>query len=311
MKLPFAPAWCATPSSYGVRLATAAVVWCLALIPAATFAAQSAEATAASPAFPPHVIPGSELRVLPENSHGRRYQLSISLPASYATAKDRRYPVVYACDGYWDFEKLHAIYGTLVYDKVIPEVIIVGLGYAGENLDYGRLRRWELSPVPAELPNGGHAADFLRSLETEIIPFVEREYRADPKHRVLTGGSLGGLFTLFAMYTKPELFGGYIAAGPAAADGHDWLLGYEEKFVKSGRPLNARLYVAGGGNESPWFLAGITRYHARVTSRKHPGLAYEYRVIEGERHAGMQIETYTRGLRYVFAPLAPESGPLP
>lgn len=309
MKLPFAPAWFATLRSHCAALAAAVVVGSVVFTPSAISAAETPAAPAA--AFPPHVIPDSHLRVLPVSTHGRRYQLSISLPASYATAKDRRYPVVYAADGYWDFEKLHAIYGTLVYDKVVPEVIIVGLGYAGENLNYGRLRVWELSPVAHDGPDSGHAADFLHSLETEIIPFVEREYRADPKHRVLTGGSLGGLFTLYAMYTKPELFGGYIAAGPAVVVGNDWLLGYEDAFVKSGRPLNARLFVAGGGNESPGFLAGITRYNQRVSTRKLPGLAYQYRVIEGERHAGMQIETYTRGLRFVFAPLAPESGPLP
>lgn len=311
MKLPFAPARIAGSRSHRTLIAGAVVSLIAALHPFAACAAESAPPASSAAAFPPHIIPGSELRVLPENSHGRHYQLSIALPASYATARNQRYPVVYACDGYWDFEKIHAIYGTLVYDRMVPEVIIVGLGYAGENPDYGRLRRWELSPVPQELPNGGHAADFLQSLETEIIPFVEREYRADPQHRVLTGGSLGGLFTLYAMYAKPGLFGGYIAAGPAAADGNDWLLGYEEQFVKSGRALNARLFVAGGGNESPRFLGGITRYNARVTSRKHPGLAYQFRIIEGERHAGMQIESYTRGLRFVFEPLAPESGPLP
>ncbi len=51
------------------------------------------------------------------------------------------------------------------------------------------------------------------------------------------------------------------------------------------------------------------RFNARVASRHYAGLAYQFRFIDGERHAGGQIETYTRGLRFVFAPLAPESGP--
>src|SRR5512140_4013853 len=101
-----------------------------------------------APSYPPHTIPGSELRVLPTNGAGRHYQLSVGLPASYARETGRRYPVVYVTDGYWDFQKLDAIRGSLVFDKVAPEVIIVGLGYAGENLDYGDLRAWELSPVP-------------------------------------------------------------------------------------------------------------------------------------------------------------------
>ena len=47
-----------------------------------------------------------------------------------------------------------------------------------------------------------------------------------------------------------------------------------------------------------------------MTSRNLPGLTYEFRIIDGERHAGMQLEAYTRGLRFVVpALLAPERGP--
>jgi predicted alpha/beta superfamily hydrolase len=268
-------------------------------------------ADAPPPAFPPHTIPNSQLRVLPRNAAGRQYQLHISVPGSYAKDTGKRYPVVYVTDAYWDFVKIDAIRGGLVYDKVVPEFIVVGLGYAGENLDYGNLRRWELSPVPfgdGGADASGHAADFLKTIETEVIPLVEREYRVDSSYRVLAGASLGGLFTLYSMYTKPELFQAYIAGTPAVVFGNDWLFGYEETFAKSGRSLKVRLFVSGGGNEAPGFLGGIKRFNERIASRKTAGLAYEFRIIEGERHAGMQFESYVRGLRFAFAPLAPESG---
>jgi predicted alpha/beta superfamily hydrolase len=270
-----------------------------------------ASAQASRPAFPPHTIGNSQLRVLPPTSAGRHYQLHIGLPASYAKETTRRYPVVYVTDAYWDFQKIDAIRGGLVYDKVVPEFIVVGLGYAGENLDYGTLRSWELSPAPFGAGASGHAAEFLRTIEAEIIPFVEREYRADPSYRVLAGASLGGLFTLYSMYTRPDLFQAYIAATPAVVVGNNWLFGYEDEFAKAGRPLKARLFVSGGGNESPGFLGGILRFNQRIASRKTPGLAYEFRIIDGERHAGMQFESYVRGLRFAFVPLAPESGPSP
>jgi hypothetical protein len=47
----------------------------------------------------------------------------------------------------------------------------------------------------------------------------------------------------------------------------------------------------------------------RFTPARYPKLAYEFRVIDGERHAGNQLESYNRGLRFVFAPIAPEQGP--
>jgi len=262
--------------------------------------------------FPPHVIPNSELRVLPRTVAGRQYQLHIGLPGSYGRNPTRHYPVVFVTDAYWDFQKIAAIRGSLVYDKLVPEFIIVGLGYAGQGLDYDKLRLWELSPVPLVswgAPDSGHAAEFLHTLATEIIPFVEREYRVDPAHRVLAGSSLGGLFTLYTMYTHPELFSAYVAASPAVGVENGWLLDYELKFAATKRAVPARLFISVGGFESPDFTADSYRLNDRIKVRPYPGLAYEFRVIEGERHSGMQFESYVRGLQFVFAPLAPESGP--
>jgi len=263
-----------------------------------------------APAYPPHTIGNSQLRVLPANAAGRTYQLHVGLPAGYAANPDKKYPVVYVTDGYWDFEKLSTIRGGLVFDKVVPEFIIVGLGYAGADPDYGRLRVWELSPVQVNWnEQSGHAAEFLSTIEKEVIPLIEREYRVDPSYRVLGGASLGGLFTLYAMYTKPELFNAYIAVTPAVVLNDDWLLGYEEQFAQAGRELKGRLYVTVGENEGTGFVGGVLRYNARVASRKYPHLAYDFRIIDGERHAGMQLESYVRGLRFAFRPLAPETGP--
>ncbi|MGC4071171.1 MAG: alpha/beta hydrolase-fold protein [Nibricoccus sp.] len=262
--------------------------------------------------FPPHAIVNSQLHVLPPTSAGRHYQLHIGLPGNYGRDVNKRYPVVFVTDGYWDFEKLHVARGSLQYDKYVPEFIIVGLGYAGENPRYQDLRNWELSPVSfGDEKTSGHAAEFLKTLETEIIPYVDRQFRTDPTHRVLGGASLGGLFTLYTMYTKPELFSGYMAVTPSVIAGNNWLFGYEDAFAHAGRTLKGRLFLSVGGNEWPNFVGAVLRYNSRVVSRKYPDLAYEFRIIEGARHAGMQLESYVRGLTFVLAPLAPESGPLP
>ncbi len=259
---------------------------------------------------PRHTVPNTELRVLPPTEDGRHYQLQVHLPASHASEPERRYPVVYVTDGYWDFVTVQASYNNFVYDRVVPEAIIVGLGYAGEDLDYGKLRVWELSPVPVrDLPDSGHAERFLQTLLEVIVPLVEREYRADPEYRVLAGSSLGGLFTLYTMWTRPEAFQAYIAASPATLLQDGWLFDYEEAFAKSGRALPARLFMTGAEYEWPTFLGGIKRMHERLSKRQYPGWHYRYRLIDGERHAGTKAESYARGLRYAFEPIAPETGP--
>jgi len=273
----------------------------------ASFGARAQQPLPKVPVPNPHTV------TLPHAEQGRRYQLYVGLPPSYGKDPAKRYPVVYVTDGYWDFAKISGIGGALSYDRVVPEFITIGLGYSGENLNYGDLRRWELSPVPVDDngENSGHAADFLRVLKTQIIPLVDTEYRTDRSYRVLAGASLGGLFTLYTMFNSPDLFQGYIAATPAVTLGDNWLFRYEDQFAKSGVLPHQRLYMTVGGNESPAYFNGIVRFNQRLATRRYPGLAYEFRIIEGERHSGGVFEAYTRGLRHVFQPLAPESGPAP
>jgi len=267
----------------------------------------------AEPPFPAYTMSNSQIRVLPVTDKGRHYQLYVGLPGSYGKDPKKRYPVVYVTDGYWDFVKITSMQGGLSYDRVVPEFITIGLGYAGENPNYGDLRRWELSPRPFG-DNGeasGHAADFLQTIKTKIIPMVDAEYRTDTSYRVLAGVSLGGLFTLYTMFSSPDLFHAYIAGSPAVTVDHDWLFQYANNLVKSGVKPKGRLYMTVGGNESPAYFDGIIRFNQWLASQRQNGFDYDFHIVEGERHGGTPFESYTRGLRFAFVPRAPETGPAP
>ena len=246
--------------------------------------------------------------MLPASANGRAYELYVALPASYADHPEARYPVLYLCDGYWDFALVHAFYGNLLFDKVVPEAILVGFGYPGDKPDYENLRRWDYTPArdPSPKPGQGetgHAAEFLQVIEHQIIPFVEHEYRVDASYRVLGGSSLGGLFALYAAFARPGLFQAYVAPSPAVSFAGDWLFQYEDTFARSGRELHARLFMTGAEKEWPDSLDAVRRFDARLRERAYPGLTYEFRLVEGERHAGTKAESYNRGVRFAFAPL--------
>lgn len=259
-------------------------------------------------AYPPQVVGNSQVRVLPTSANGRSYLLYVGLPASYGQNPTRRFPVLYTCDGYWDFNMLMGFSGNLVYDKAVPEYITVGFGYVGEHPDFDALRRYDYTPVPESdgLAKSGHAKEFLSVVEKEFIPFIEREYRVDSSYRVLGGSSLGGLFTLYAMFERPGLFQAYIAPSPAVSWAQGWLLQREAETAKGPKDLKGRLFMSGAEKEWPEFLAAIQRFDRVLQDRHYPGLTYRWRLVEGERHAGTKAESYTRGLRFAFAPLAPE-----
>jgi enterochelin esterase-like enzyme len=116
---------------------------------------------AAAVSYPPHVVPNTELRVLPRTRSDRLYQLHIALPGSFREHPEKKYPVVFVTDGYWDFTTVVATYGNMVYRKNVPEMLVVGLGYAGKDPDYQKLRSdgpfadgWS-----GAVDAGGHAED--------------------------------------------------------------------------------------------------------------------------------------------------------
>jgi len=262
-----------------------------------------AETPVAAQAYPPHTVAGTELRVLPRTRPDRLYQLHIALPGSYRDHPGKKYPVVFVTDGYWDFTTVTATVGNLSYGKNLAEMIVVGLGYAGDNLDYNDLRRDDLSPLVMN-GSGGHAADFLSLIETVAIPLLEKEYRADPAHRYLMGDSLGGLFTLYALLTKPTLFQGYVADSPAVV----YLWNFERAFVAAGRTTNARVYLAMAENEEKSFRQlGLDFYRTLKADGVVPA-GLMYRTNADVRHAGGKPLSYTQGLLYVAQPIAPETG---
>jgi predicted alpha/beta superfamily hydrolase len=257
-----------------------------------------------------HIFVDAEERPIPGVTNGRDYVIYAFLPESYEAHPERRYPVVYVCDGYWDGPLIRTIYGNLLYDKTAPEFILIGFGYPGEHADYGKLRRWDYTPAVDAVPDGGapdtgHAAEFLDVIEQTIIPRVERAYRADPSYRVLAGSSFGGLFTLYALFAKPGLFQAYVAASPSVGFANDWLFHDEAEFARSAaaRAVHARVFVSGADHERPASFGAIQRFNAQMRAHATPGIQYQYRIVDGEHHAGTKGESYSRGLRFAFAPL--------
>jgi uncharacterized protein len=255
---------------------------------------------AASPAYPPVTIPGSELRTLESKSTGRTYDLYIRKPAGYDKNPDKKFPVLYLLDGQWHFKLLDAVIGGLVYDKWMPDIVVVAITYSGDKPDYEALRAMDYTPTPGPQKGSGDGPKFLKFIKTEVIPFTEANYRADPARRILGGHSLGGLFTLYAMFTEPTLFWGYLAGSPAIPWDNDFLVKQEKQFAATHKELPVRLFLAAGGAE-PLMTPGVA-FARTIATRNYVGLHWDGRVIEGERHAGVLPEFYNRGLRFLFSP---------
>ena len=270
-----------------------------AVMSLACFAAPVVAQRESARPFPAVTIPNTEVRSIHSAVTGRDYELYVYLPASPVRDPSAKHPVLYLLDGQWDFKLLASIQGGLLYDKYVPDVIIVGITYPGAKANYDSLRAVDYTPVASPSnPGSGDGAKFLSFLKTELIPFVEKNYAADPARRALMGSSLGGLFSLYALFTEPRLFSGYVAASPAVTYANRGAFATEAAYARGHTELPAKLFIAVGDQEP---LAGPVRELVDTLRRRsYRGLTFESRVIEGERHSGNKPETFNRGLRFLF-----------
>lgn len=243
-------------------------------------------------------IPGTQIRSLHSEIVRQDYRLLVSLPGGYAESQES-YPVLFVLDAQWDFPLVYALYGQQYYDGFVPALIIVGVTWGGERPDPDALRLRDFTPTEGggEGDSGG-AAKFLAFFEKELIPYVEREFRASP-HRTLAGSSLGGLFTLYALFNRPDLFDNYIASSPATPWDNGSLYAATDGFAERSAASPSRLFVAVSELES--LYEPVMDLVGRLGRNAWPGLAWASHVVAGAGHSGVKAEGDARGLQYVFA----------
>lgn len=158
----------------------------------------------------------------------RERTVRVLLPPGYELETGRRYPVLYMQDGHNLFDSATATYGT---HWAIGETMddLAASGEAGRWLvvgvdcnhgDSGMKRLDEYSPwVNAELglelsraagraSAGGEGRRYLAFLAETLKPWVDARFRTlpGPRSTGIAGSSMGGLFSLFALHERPDLF---------------------------------------------------------------------------------------------------------
>jgi hypothetical protein len=231
---------------------------------------------------------------------GQTHELIIVFPDSYWSNPNKKYPVLYFTDGYWDTPLLAAAYGNLLYDKMAPEFIMVGLSYPdGTNYGSARVRDYTYTAMWMA-PGSGKGDQFLNFLEKEVAPLIESKYHGDKDNRTLAGASLGGLFTLGAAMKTPDFFTGYIALSPAVIWDGGAVFKLEDALAKQSAQLKARMFISVGSLESSQFRGSIEQFEQQLASHQYKGLQLQSVTVEGMGHGTSKLEGYLRGLKWVW-----------
>ena len=220
-------------------------------------------------------------------------QIAIYRPAILPEFPDNVPPVIYVLDGELttDLVRAHVGYFTEIW-KELPPIMVVGI----ENKKDHSNRTRDLTPTKSQLGNGGGADEFMRFLEEELIPVVEKDHKQRP-YRVLVGSSLGGLFTIHSLLNY-SVFDAFIASSPALAWNHSSIMdGLSEKLDALD---SKKVLFFSVGNEGGKYLAHATTLDSLLVKKKLATLRHQFMYYPDETHGTAPLKGYYDGFKLIF-----------
>ncbi|CAM5761274.1 Ferri-bacillibactin esterase BesA [Labrys miyagiensis] len=246
---------------------------------------------------------------------GRTYVARVALPAE--PAPPRGFPVVYLLDG-------GACFGTMAEavrmqsrrpsTTGVDPAIVIGIGYDTDEVFDIEQRLLDLTPSTAlDFPESGGADAFLEFLAADLMPAFEGRLRIDPERRLLFGHSLGGLFALHALFTRPDLFSAVAAASPSLwwnggdTDAEKLFVGRKDRFMRDTRlmicvgelerALPPGLVKLQPGARERHMVERARDLAARLHALEDPHLEVSFIEFAGENHASVVPSAISRSLR--------------
>ena len=251
-------------------------------------------------------LTNTDVQEITSKFNNQKYQIKISYPKSYFTNKEKKYPVLYVIDAETNFGGVSYIVQRLIKDKLIPEILVVGIAYNTDYKNFYKLRSRDLTPIEdkdlrmgnkAVDPTGG-APKFSDFLEFELFPFIKEKYRIEKDDRAIYGHSYGGLYGSYALLDKPQLFNRYLLLGPSLWFKDKILVNQlTTKNLNLGR--STRLYMASGELD-----LRINDYQEEfvdlLKDKNISTLNIKSEVVENETHRTIFGVGFTNGLRFIY-----------
>jgi predicted alpha/beta superfamily hydrolase len=220
----------------------------------------------------------------------REMNLLIYLPEGYDTSITT-YPVLYDTNTFFCFTYDCGTVELLTRTADMPGMIVVGV----PSLEAGY--------VPAPYENRGEnptAADLsLKFFKEELIPFIEKNYRTND-FRVLYGHSVGGLFTMYALFNYPDLFSAYLAGSPWFQTNDQYWLKNIDKMAKVRDLADKFLFMTVGKEEAQLTIDTYTELEKWMNSQSLEGLTWKSAWVEGD-HGSMVGRNIYDGLTFIFS----------
>lgn len=229
---------------------------------------------------------------------GEERVILVRTPAGYETNK-LSYPVLYMTDGDAHMVHTSSTIEFLTQNGRIPELIVVGITNTDRTRDLTPAKSTNKNAAgQLQFPTAGGADNFLKFIETELIPQIEKDYRVQP-YRILAGHSFGGLFAIHTMISKPKLFNSYIAVSPSLQWENNEALKRATDFLNNQKEFRATLFVS-LGNE-PGAIGDAYESFREVLSKTNiKDFEWQAERMNDEDHGSVVLRSHYFGLRKVY-----------
>jgi predicted alpha/beta superfamily hydrolase len=221
------------------------------------------------------------------------------------------YPVLYMTDGDGHMGHTASTIEFLTQNGRVSDLIVVGVTNTDRTRDLTPVKSTNKNPAgELQFPTSGGADNFLKFFETELIPEIEKQYRVQP-YRIFAGHSLGGLFAIHAMISKPGLFNSYVAVSPSLQWENGEALKRAEDFLKNQKELKVTLFVSIGNEPGP-IGESFDSFKDALSKSNIKGFEWQAERMADEDHGSVVLRSHYSGLRKVYdgwqMPRDPQSG---
>ena len=222
---------------------------------------------------------------------GETREFWVSLPDGYSESA-KKYPVLYMMDA--DFNFNSGLIGGLRYAAFLgemPEFIIVGI----KNTDRSKDIFPEEVTYDDGSKGGGRADQYLDFIREELIPHIEKTYRAE-NFRILYGTSNTGFTTVYALFRNPDMANAYIAA--SATLSIPSFRAKRDEWIRDFKGGKRRLVSVTGENDLPTVLSQNGALKEAIDTLAPPDLTGRFLVIENGGH--VPADSLRQGLSALF-----------
>ena len=228
----------------------------------------------------------------PSNVLNTELVLSIHLPPGYDQGT-WKYPVLYDLNSSQTFAHDTGTVDFLSTPGLgyVPQMIVVGVPWLSD--------LYVPTPFEERGPEPKASDLFLKFFREELMPFIDRTYRTCG-YNILSGHSVAGLFTTYALFTQPDLFSAGIASSPGFyAQGQYWLKNIDKMF-QADSLAHKSLFLTVGRKEQDFWLSAFTELEEWMGSKDLKGLAWKSAWFDGHDHMSMIGRSLYDGLLFIF-----------